>query len=120
MIAPHCAADIAPVPESVSRSISTSSPFSRKTLWPASTSARSRSARSVNLTDSTVLIRNGSMIVLKCSIAAPLPDPIVLPPPREPEQHGADGDRAGRDDRLVLRRAERHQQHGDRERRQRR
>ena len=32
MIAPHWAADIAPVPESVSRSISTSSPRSRNTL----------------------------------------------------------------------------------------
>ena len=47
IIAPHCAADIAPVPESVSRSMITSSARSLNTLYPAVASAVSRWSRVV-------------------------------------------------------------------------
>jgi hypothetical protein len=61
--APHWADDIAPVPESVSRSIRTSSAGILKTLWRATASAAIRSSRVVNFQVSTDLMRNGSMMV---------------------------------------------------------
>src|SRR5258708_4218256 len=61
---PHCAADMAPVPESVSRSMGTSSALSRKRLQAADCRAAARCARVVNRMGSTVLMRNGSMMVL--------------------------------------------------------
>ncbi len=61
--AAHCSALIADVPLSVSRSMSTSSALSRKTLYPASRRLASRSAGVVRRTGSTVLILNGSMMV---------------------------------------------------------
>src|SRR5258708_33127465 len=61
---PHCAADMAPVPESVSRSMRTSSALSRKRLQAADCRAAARCARVVNRMGSTVLMRNGSMMVL--------------------------------------------------------
>src|SRR5574337_790511 len=69
MIAPHWRLDIAPVPESVSQSISTSSARSLKTLSRASSRQRSRSARVVMRIGSTLLMRNGSIRVL--GISAP-------------------------------------------------
>src|SRR5829696_4592886 len=71
MSAPHWAADMAPVPESVSRSTSTSSAWRRKTFRPAASRAASRSSRRVNLSASTDLMRNGSMMV-RNGIADPL------------------------------------------------
>ena len=59
----HCSADIAPVPESVSRSISTSSARNSNRLYPAAASAAARSARVVSRIGSTEWMRNGSMIV---------------------------------------------------------
>src|SRR5258708_22397280 len=56
---PHCAADMAPVPESVSRSMRTSSALSRKRLQAADCRAAARCARVVNRMGSTVLMRNG-------------------------------------------------------------
>src|SRR5574343_892492 len=64
MMAPHCLEDMAPVPESVSQSISTSSARSLKTLSLASSSRRSRSAREVMRMGSTLLMRKGSIRVL--------------------------------------------------------
>src|SRR5437867_1000653 len=64
MIPAHCSADIAPVPESVSRSMRTSCARKPKRLKPTSRSAPSRCARVVKRMGSTLLIRNGSMIVL--------------------------------------------------------
>src|SRR5580765_3659800 len=80
MRAPHCADDIAPVPESVSRSISTSSAAILKTLWWARASAAIRSSRVVNFQVSTDLIRNGSMIVWNGCISDPksVPQGIAL------------------------------------------
>jgi hypothetical protein len=64
MMAPHWREDMAPVPESVSQSISTSSARSLKTLSRASASSRSRSARVVIRMGSTDLMRKGSIRVL--------------------------------------------------------
>ena len=49
----HCSADIAPVPESVSRSISTSAARSSNRLYPAAASAAARSAPVVSRIGST-------------------------------------------------------------------
>src|SRR5579862_5637717 len=59
----HWSRDIAPVPESVSRSISTSSDRSENRLNPASARAARRSASVVIRSGSTAWMRNGSMIV---------------------------------------------------------
>src|SRR6476661_6099791 len=59
----HCSELIAPVPESVSRSMRTSSPRSANRFSPASASAVSRSSRVVMRIGSTEWMRNGSMIV---------------------------------------------------------
>src|SRR6516164_3639939 len=64
MSAPHCQVLIAPVPESVSRSIRTSSAGNRKRLLCAARSCCSRSSRVVHRMGSTLLILKGSMIVL--------------------------------------------------------
>src|SRR5271165_3517001 len=64
MMAAHCAVDIAPVPESVSRSMSTSSAGSRKRLKCAARRNSSRCSRVVQRIGSTLLMRNGSMTVL--------------------------------------------------------
>ena len=53
------------MPESVRRSISTLADASRKRLYPASLRKAARSSRDVMRMGSTVLILNGSMIVLK-------------------------------------------------------
>src|ERR1044072_5099246 len=60
----HCSELIAPVPLSVNRPMSTSSPRRAKRLWPAVAVACSRSSRVVIRIGSTEGIRNGSMIVL--------------------------------------------------------
>src|SRR5450759_11558 len=65
IIPAHCAELIAPVPESVGRSISTFADASRKRLYPAFLRKPARSSRDVKRIGSTVLILNGSMIVLK-------------------------------------------------------
>jgi len=67
IIPAHCSELIAPVPESVRRSISTLADASRKRLYPAFLSKAARSSREVMRIGSTVLILNGSMIVLKQS-----------------------------------------------------
>ena len=54
---------MAPVPESVSRSIGTSAAASSNKLYPAASRALARSARVVSRIGSTEWIRNGSMIV---------------------------------------------------------
>ena len=59
----HCSADIAPVPELVSRSISTSAARSPNRLYPAAASAAARSAAVVSRIGSTEWMRNGSMMV---------------------------------------------------------
>src|SRR5690606_6317130 len=59
----HCSLDIAPVPESVSRSIRTSSLLSEKRLYQAASMAALRSASVVMRSGSTEWMRNGSMIV---------------------------------------------------------
>jgi hypothetical protein len=64
MIAAHCSEDMAPVPESVSKSIRMSSEEIRKRLPPAASRSFSRCARVVWRIGSTLLIRNGSMMVL--------------------------------------------------------
>ena len=61
----HWSLDIAPVPESVSRSISTSSERSPNRLKPPASSAACRSSTVVMRSGSTEWIRNGSMIVSK-------------------------------------------------------
>ena len=58
-----------PVPESVSRSISTSSARNSNRLYPAAARAATRSARVVSRIGSTEWIRNGSMIVRNGSSA---------------------------------------------------
>ena len=68
MIAPHCRDDIAPVPESVSQSISTSSARSLKTFSLAASSRRSRSTRLVMRIGSMLLMRKGSISVLGITI----------------------------------------------------
>src|SRR6188472_3358234 len=60
MSAAHWSWLMAPVPESVRRSSSTSLAASWKTFQPAASSARSRSSRVVERMGSTILIRNGS------------------------------------------------------------
>ena len=65
----HWAADMAPVPESVSRSMMTSSALRRKRLWWAAASAAARCSRVVKRMGSTVLMRNGSMMVWNCMAA---------------------------------------------------
>ena len=62
-MAAHCSADMAPVPESVSRSIGTSWASSSNKLYPAASRALARSARVGSRIGSTEWIRNGSMIV---------------------------------------------------------
>src|SRR5260370_28993535 len=62
-MAAHCAVDMALVPESVSRSIRISFAGMRKRLRPASCSNRSRCSRVVKRSGSTLLMRNGSMMV---------------------------------------------------------
>ena len=62
-MAAHCSADMAPVPESVSRSIGTSSAASSNKLYPAACRALARSPRVGSRIGSTEWIRNGSMIV---------------------------------------------------------
>jgi hypothetical protein len=52
-MAAHCSADMAPVPESVSRSITTSSAASSNKLYPAASRALARSARVVSRIGST-------------------------------------------------------------------
>ena len=64
MMAPHWRLDMAPVPESVSQSISTSSARSWNTFNFASASSRSRSARVVMRMGSMLLMRKGSIRVL--------------------------------------------------------
>ncbi len=63
MMAAHCRALIAPVPESVRKSRSTSSASSLKTFSLAASSRRSRSSRVVTRMGSTDLMRKGSMMV---------------------------------------------------------
>lgn len=84
-IAAHCSADIAPVPESVSRSISTSSASSRKRLYPAASSFSVRSRRVDILIGWTEWILNGSMIVRYSgsSVTASLPLAHMGPLPLE-------------------------------------
>src|ERR1700693_5156603 len=65
IIPAHCSELIAPVPESVRRSISTLADASRKRLYPAFLRKPARSSRDVKRIGSTVLILNGSMIVLE-------------------------------------------------------
>jgi hypothetical protein len=60
----HRFGEIALVPESVSRSMYTSSERSRNVLYPASASARSRSARESMVIGSTTLIFQGSAQLL--------------------------------------------------------
>src|SRR5688500_543318 len=60
----HWSLDMAPVPESVRRSIRTSSDFRRKRLYPQASSAAMRSSRVVMRIGSTEWMRNGSMTVL--------------------------------------------------------
>src|SRR6185503_1059453 len=60
MRAAHWAWLMAPVPESVRRSSSTSLAASWKRFQPACSSARSRSARVVERIGSTILVRKGS------------------------------------------------------------
>ncbi len=62
MIPAHCSEDIAPVPESVSRSIRMSSAGIRKTFQSAPSRTARRSSRVVMRSGSTTLIRKGSMI----------------------------------------------------------
>src|SRR5262245_16393468 len=69
-MAAHCSLDIAPVPESVSRSMSTSSAWSANRLYPASVSRCSRSARVSMRIGSTAWIRKGSMMVRKVMVSA--------------------------------------------------
>src|SRR5437879_5047981 len=59
----HWSRDIAPVPESVSRSTRTSSECRLKRLKPARRIARCRSSTVERRSGSTEWIRNGSMIV---------------------------------------------------------
>src|ERR687889_1390053 len=76
---------MAPVPESVSRSIRTSSSWRLKRLYPADSSAASRCSTVVSRIGSTEWIRNGSMIVRQRSTsprigapeAAASADPVV-------------------------------------------
>src|SRR5215471_11846050 len=63
MMAAHCSVDIALVPESVRRSIRMWRAAMRKRLYPASSRKRSRSPRVVCRSGSTLLMRNGSMMV---------------------------------------------------------
>src|SRR5450631_1406987 len=65
---------MAPVPESVRRSMSTLAEASRKRLYPASFKNMARSSREVIRMGSTVLILNGSMIVWNES------GPVILSP----------------------------------------
>ncbi len=65
--AAHWSRLIAPVPESVRRSTSTSSAWRLKRLYPAAAIARDRSSRVVIRIGSTEWIRNGSMIVCQPS-----------------------------------------------------
>jgi hypothetical protein len=60
------------VPESVSKSIITSSERREKRLKPASASRPSRSARVVSRSGSTLFTLKGSMMVLKPSMLPPL------------------------------------------------
>ena len=60
IMAAHCAWLIAPVPESVSRSIKTSAARRLKVLKPACCRAACRAARSILRIGSTILMRNGS------------------------------------------------------------
>src|SRR5713226_8462282 len=62
-MAAHCAVDMALVPESVSRSIRISFAGMRNRLRPAFCSSRSRCSRVVKRSGSTLLMRNGSMMV---------------------------------------------------------
>src|SRR5687767_7611465 len=62
-MAAHWSLDIAPVPESVSRSIRTSSAWRLNRLYPAASSAASRCSTVERRMGSTEWIRNGSMIV---------------------------------------------------------
>ena len=64
-IAAHWSRLIAPVPESVSRSMRTSSAWSANRLKPAASMAASRSSRVVIRMGSTAWMRNGSMMVRK-------------------------------------------------------
>ena len=61
--AAHWSRLIAPVPESVSRSMSTSSAWIANRFQPAASSAAARSSRVVMRMGSTAWMRNGSMIV---------------------------------------------------------
>ena len=63
MMPAHCSELMAPVPESVSRSMSTSSDASRKGLYPDAIRCACRWLRVVMRSGSTDLILNGSMIV---------------------------------------------------------
>src|SRR6266852_6672867 len=63
-MAAHCSVDIAAVPESVSKSIRIDSEGIKNKLYPASSRRRWRSPDVVRRIGSTLLIRNGSMIVL--------------------------------------------------------
>ncbi len=63
MMPAHCSDDIAPVPESVSRSMRISRAGMRKRFQSAAARMRSRSGRVVIRSGSTTLIRNGSMIL---------------------------------------------------------
>src|SRR5512138_151307 len=62
-MAAHCRADMAPVPESVRKSSSTSSARSRNGLSLASSMSAARSSRRVRRMGSTDLMRKGSMMV---------------------------------------------------------
>ena len=64
-MAAHWSRDIAPVPESVRKSISTSFAGSLKRLKSTAATAARRSSSVVSRSGSTEWIRNGSMIVLK-------------------------------------------------------
>ena len=79
-MAAHWSRLIAPVPESVSRSIRTSSAWSANRFRPASSIASARSSRVVIRIGSTAWIRNGSMIVRKGSIDGSLAGRPERPP----------------------------------------
>src|SRR4051812_15048137 len=66
----HCSEDIEPVPESVSRSMRTSSERSANRLCPAARSRSCRSARVSMRIGSTLWMRNGSMMVRQRSVMA--------------------------------------------------
>src|SRR5262245_61122485 len=72
MIPAHCSDDIAPVPESVRRSIRIASAGMRNRFQSARSSASRRSAGVLIRSGSTLLMRNGSMMVFRVSSPPPV------------------------------------------------